>query len=512
MTAYSSNIVAVRLSRIAVIILLGVCGRVESYHASPRGRSLLGGRPTARDHVRGVDRAAPAPGGTAPPAVARLRYAPSSDDGGNDDDVVGAVSGNDDGVDNLGATLDLDSIFVRASSEFDELSHCLSLAYGYLSRSDRDITPMDVISACDAIDDGAMDASSPSSSPSSVLFVNRISLRRRVHEYGRYRLLVGVMKTDYDAYVKTSEFLCPSRISRIDLPNVQDVGYRAKTPWVEEVSTYSSSSHAAVDDVVAGGGSGDEERRDMNEDDGTSLVPDCELEDLAYDDNLLDRALLYVFRNLVSDYTRLGTKREISGIRGLLAQGREYMTMELPEGTTYADHANKQHDMVKTTLGKLMTPILPPFYRIFMSGIVPNVGTEYDGKRYGPWFYAPYLTSIVTPIFFGFLVGPSRPNRRKDGRRGGLVVEKCKFLQESGCKGLCLHQCKLPAQEFFVETLGMELSVRPNFETQECQWSFGEMPPPVEEDASFPKGCLVGCESRMAMAGRKRGKADVLCM
>jgi hypothetical protein len=511
MTTSSSNIVVVRLSRIAVLVLVVVCGLAEAYHAPPYGRSLLGGRPTARGNIRGIDRA------TATPVVTRLRSAPSSDDGGNDDDVVKLVANK---VDNVDATLDLDSLLVRASSEFDELSHCLSIAYGYLSKSDRDITPMDIISACDAIDDLVGASPSPSrspspspSGPSSLLFVNRISLRRRVHEYGRYRLLVGMMKADYDAYVKTSEFLSPNRISRIDLPNVQDVEYRTKTMDVEELSTYSSLSSVAVDDGVVGGGSGGKERRDGgDDDDGTSLVPDCELENLAYDDNLLDKALLYVFRNLVSDYTQLGTKREISGIKGLLAQGREYMTMELPEGTTYADHANRQHDMVKTTLGKLMTPILPPFYRIFMSGIVPNIGTEYDGKQYGPWFYAPYLTSIVTPMFFGFLVGPSRPNRRKDGQRGGLVVEKCKFLQESGCKGLCLHQCKLPAQEFFVETLGMELYVRPNFETQECQWSFGEMPPPVEEDASFPKGCLVGCDSRMAMAGRKRGKADVLCM
>ena len=42
--------------------------------------------------------------------------------------------------------------------------------------------------------------------------------------------------------------------------------------------------------------------------------------------------------------------------------------------------------------------------------------------------------------------GPSRTNRRKDGELGGIVVEKCKFLQESGCKGLCLHQCKLPVR------------------------------------------------------------------
>ena len=518
----SPNIVVVRLSRIAAAAVLVICarGRVGAYRALPPpvGRcSPLGGRApaAARGRRDGIVRGGRAVRTTSSsPVVVRSGYVPSSaDDGGNENDVVvGMTSMDVDDVDQATA-VHLDSIFGRASSEFDELSHCLSVAYGYLTMSDRDITPMDVVSACDAIDDAMMMGQSSSSS-SSLPFANRISLRRRVHEYGRYRLLVGMMKANYEAYVKTSEFLCPNRISRMDLPNVQDVRYRAKTNDAEESSTSSSLASMAIDgDWVVGGGSGDKERQDGgDDDDGTSLVPDCELENLAYDDNPLDRALLYVFRNLVSDYTQLGTKREISGIRGLLAQGREYMTMELPEGTTYAEHAERQHDMVKTTLGKLMTPILPPFYRIFMSGIVPNIGTEYDGKRYGPWFYAPYLTSIVTPVFFGFLVGPSRPNRRRDGQRGGLVVEKCKFLQESGCKGLCLNQCKLPAQEFFAETLGMELYVRPNFETQECQWSFGEMPPPVEDDASFPRGCLVGCESRTAMAGRKRGKADLLCM
>jgi hypothetical protein len=59
-----------------------------------------------------------------------------------------------------------------------------------------------------------------------------------------------------------------------------------------------------------------------------------------------------------------------------------------------------------------------------------------------------------------------------------------------------LHQCKLPAQQFFVDTLGLPLTVSPNFETQECQWSWGEIPLEPSQDPSFPKGCLIGCPSR----------------
>eukprot|EP00747_Dinoflagellata_sp_TGD_P059085 gnl/TRDRNA2_/TRDRNA2_151413_c2_seq1.p1 gnl/TRDRNA2_/TRDRNA2_151413_c2~~gnl/TRDRNA2_/TRDRNA2_151413_c2_seq1.p1 ORF type:complete len:116 (-),score=13.08 gnl/TRDRNA2_/TRDRNA2_151413_c2_seq1:282-584(-) len=94
-------------------------------------------------------------------------------------------------------------------------------------------------------------------------------------------------------------------------------------------------------------------------------------------------------------------------------------------------------------------------------------------------------------------------NRRPDGQLGGVVVEKCKFLQESNCKGMCLNSCKLPAQQLFAE-LGMPVRVTPNFETHECQWSFGEEAPPIEQDPTWPKGCVVGCTSREAMKELKR--------
>ena len=190
-----------------------------------------------------------------------------------------------------------------------------------------------------------------------------------------------------------------------------------------------------------------------------------------------------------------------------------------------------QHKMVRTVLAGLLTPFLPPFYRIFMAGIVPcedngdpewlvnifatinrafisentkeSEGPLAPGKSVfgGPLFYAPLLTSLVVPPFLKFLVGPSRVNLRKDGRFGGIVVEKCKFLQESGCKGLCLHQCKLPAQQFFADTLKLPVAVSPNFATQECQWSWGEEPLSPEQDPTWPKGCLVDCPTRSMVKG-----------
>ena len=299
------------------------------------------------------------------------------------------------------------------------------------------------------------------------LFVDALEVRKKAYELGRYHLLTKLMKKDYSSYVTTATFLSPSRIDRLDLPNVQDVPFNDIVP---------SMASSTSDDA---------------------LVDNCTLDDKKFNDSILDKILLKLFRDLVTQNTN-GVTSDKPGIEGLLEQGRNYMLQ--PNQT-----AEAQHTMVKNTLGGLMTPVLPPFYRIFMSGIIPKLGINenIDGKQIGPWFYAPWLTTIVTPTFFGFLVGPSRPNRRKDGERGGLVVEKCKFLQESNCKGLCLHQCKIPAQEFFKQELGLDLTVSPNFATQECQWSFGEVPLKPEDEPSFPRGCIVGCGSREEMAKRK---------
>ena len=324
------------------------------------------------------------------------------------------------------------------------------------------VTPNEIVECCDDLDKLEQVDQGLEKKDSKLL-----DLRRKALESRRYLFLSKLLAQDYDAYVATASFLSPSRIPRMELPNVQEIPYKKD----QEPSSPSSG----VDE------------------NGVPLVEDCALDDMEYKESILDKLLLKIFRNLVTKHTG-GVTSEKAEIEGLLEQGRTFM---LRDGQT----PEAQHQMVYNTLKSLMTPVLPPFYRIFMSGIVPKgLNSPWDGKQLGPWFYAPFLTSFVTPIFFAFLVGPSYPNRRRDGALGGLVVEKCKFLQESGCKGLCLHQCKIPAQRFFAEELGLALTVTPNFATQECQWSFGEEPKPPSEDASFPAGCLTGCPSRSILA------------
>ena len=359
--------------------------------------------------------------------------------------------------------VDWDGLGSQFLAEVKEVAACAGIVLSSLFQADKLGGAEDIVTFCDELD--ALEVE-------DALFVSRaLQLRRKAMEFQRYEMLVSLLKTNYEAYVATASFLSPSRIPRMQLPNLQDIPYNEALDPNAQRKTIT-----------------------LTDDDGQPLVADCELANKEFNDSPLDKLLLNIFRGLVEKNTG-GVTSSKPGIDGLLEQGRTFM---LQEGQT----PESQHKMVSDTLGGLMTPVLPPFYRIFMSGIVPKLGTDLDGKQIGPWFYAPFLTSFVTPTFFAFLVGPSHTNRRKDGQPGGLVVEKCKFLQESGCKGLCLHQCKLPAQQFFKEELGLALTVSPNFVTQECQWSFGEEPALPKDDPSFPTGCLVGCQSRKQMAGR----------
>ncbi|KAJ1461899.1 hypothetical protein M885DRAFT_611499 [Pelagophyceae sp. CCMP2097] len=302
----------------------------------------------------------------------------------------------------------------------------------------------------------------------------------------RYWMLADLLRNDADSYTRVATKLVErSSLTLIDLPNAQRL--RGVVP------------------LALG--------------QGLDVVADCVLPDVAFDENVFEKALLTFTRDRYAFHAPTGAFRSPrDGISGLLDEMRVLMLDD--RGTD-----DEQRTVVVKVLKDIMTPALPPFYRIFMAGLVPSAergdpewlvgafgrlrgfAARFDegfanerlapGARFAgthlPW--APLLTSLVSPYAFGFLVGPARVNLRDDGAVGGLVVEKCKFLQESGCKGLCLNQCKLPAEALFGE-LGLALHVSPNFDTQECQWSYGVPGPVPELDPAWPRGCLVGCESR----------------
>ena len=258
-------------------------------------------------------------------------------------------------------------------------------------------TPITIVELCDRIDRSKIN------SREKLL----LSLRRQT-------LLSTMLLNDRTQYLETVKFLGP-RIPRNDLPNLQDVPYfnynsvTYKDNSAEEIAIDQTTSTTIIF--------------------GSNLIEDCALPNVTYVESPLDILLLGIFRGFVQK--EVSFKSETAGIKGLLEEGKHYYLSELGSNT------ENQHAFVRRTLGALLTPLLPPFYRIFMAGIIPSKergdpiwladGTLYllnkiknvsifnenkwiqenlvPGSQLGPLFYAPLLTSIVTPPFLNFLVG-----------------------------------------------------------------------------------------------------------
>ena len=79
------------------------------------------------------------------------------------------------------------------------------------------------------------------------------------------------------------------------------------------------------------------------------------------------------------------------------------------------------------------------------------------------------------------------------GKSQGLLVKRCRFLEESGCASVCVNSCKIPTQNFFMQDMGLPLTMEPNYETFECQFSFGKTPTLETELEAKKTPCLMRC-------------------
>ncbi|ONI14823.1 hypothetical protein PRUPE_3G010800 [Prunus persica] len=135
-------------------------------------------------------------------------------------------------------------------------------------------------------------------------------------------------------------------------------------------------------------------------------------------------------------------------------------------------------------LRSLFPPMLLQLYKLL---IAPIQG----GK------VAAIMVARVTAITCEWLMGPCTVNSvdLPDGTswNSGVFVEKCKYLEQSKCVGICLNTCKLPTQAFMKDYMGVPLVMEPNFSDYSCQFKFGVLPPLPEDDATLKEPCLDIC-------------------
>nr|CAD1840606.1 unnamed protein product [Ananas comosus var. bracteatus] len=72
-----------------------------------------------------------------------------------------------------------------------------------------------------------------------------------------------------------------------------------------------------------------------------------------------------------------------------------------------------------------------------------------DGRR---------IQCCIDCPFFHWLVGPSEVVEVEVNgvkQRSGVHIKKCRYLENSGCVGMCVNMCKIPTQDFFTNEFGL---------------------------------------------------------
>ncbi|XP_041009002.1 beta-carotene isomerase D27, chloroplastic-like [Juglans microcarpa x Juglans regia] len=114
--------------------------------------------------------------------------------------------------------------------------------------------------------------------------------------------------------------------------------------------------------------------------------------------------------------------------------------------------------------------------------------------------FAREYFAVFTTVFFAWLVGPCEVRELElNGRREKNVVhiKKCRFLEETGCVGLCVNLCKMPSQTFIKDSFGIPVNMVPNFDDMSCEMIFGQDPPASTEDPALKQPCYKQCKAKL---------------
>lgn len=199
-----------------------------------------------------------------------------------------------------------------------------------------------------------------------------------------------------------------------------------------------------------------------------------------YAPNVLDDVFLNVFRAKMAE--EIGWDSEKPGYDGLIDVAHRMMV-----GRSNADATKAAVRILRS----LFPALLLDLYKKLISPVA--------GGR-----VAAEMVARVTALSCQWLMGTCTVNSvdlpNGSSWSSGVFVEKCKYLEESKCVGVCVNTCKLPTQTFFKECMGVPLLMEPNFSDYSCQFKFGMFPPPPQEDSVLKEPCLHICPT----ANRRR--------
>lgn len=76
------------------------------------------------------------------------------------------------------------------------------------------------------------------------------------------------------------------------------------------------------------------------------------------------------------------------------------------------------------------------------------------------------VNARITTTFFAWLVGPMDLEVHDVTFKGmdqqwksKVHIKKCRYLEQSGCVGMCVNMCQQPTQSFFTDKVGLPLTM-----------------------------------------------------
>lgn len=195
------------------------------------------------------------------------------------------------------------------------------------------------------------------------------------------------------------------------------------------------------------------------------------IEKTVYNDNLFDRIFIALFSRKMAK--AVGKKHYLKGYQGFVDLSQEIMK---------GRNAQQQQELVSIVLKSLVPS---PVLYLIRTLVTPNKWVCESNA----WF---------ATVLFQWLVGKSTiqeveittENNQIRTQKSGVKIEKCRYLEDSGCVGMCINMCKLPTQKFFTESFGIPLTMTPNFEDFSCEMIFGQHPPDLDMEEASKQPCL----------------------
>ena len=196
---------------------------------------------------------------------------------------------------------------------------------------------------------------------------------------------------------------------------------------------------------------------------------------------IVDDIFLSVFRTNLAYYVGVDSNYPKNDYMGLIELSNAL-------NSRYSDR-RKVQQIAQQTLSSLFPNWLPVYFTIMFAKPFPNFSSRMNAwatKMGGTWLMGE---CEINDIEINGIVHKSQ----------GLLVKRCRFLEESGCASICVNSCKIPTQNFFLEDMGLPLTMTPDYETNECQFSFGQLPNEQDEFDAKNTPCLSRCPTAGAM-------------